>query len=267
MRLFGVLNASPDSLNTDSIVTTTAEARARADHLRAEGVWGFDLGGQGSTFQAAEVTPTAEWERLEPFVSLLAGYGKPLSIDSWRPAVVRKALEAGATWINAADGLQSEEMLVVAAEFGCPVVLPFLSGPDPLRLARVTGDPVEAIVEFFTAMLARCDRYGVRRQVVIDPGTGFAPHDWPWEERFVYQKQVYGNLGALRVFDLPLYIALPWKDTAQHAQLMEIIVAADPEYGRVHYPHQVYAAQQRVAARAGSALDIQLPDPGHTTGR
>ena len=83
---------------------------------------------------------------------------------------------------------------------------------------------------------------------MIDPGTGFAPHDWPWEERFVYQKRVYGNLDKLRVFELPLYIALPWKDTVQHAELMDIIVAGDPEYGRVHYPHQVRAAEQRRAS-------------------
>ncbi len=134
---------------------------------------------------------------------MLAAYGVPVSVDTWRPETARRALRAGATWINAADGLQQDEMLEVAAEFECPVVLPFLSGPDPLRLDRVAGDPVEAIVEFFEVMLARCDRYGIRDQVVIDPGTGFAPHDWPWEDRFVYQKRVYGNLDQLRVFGLP----------------------------------------------------------------
>ena len=248
MRLFGVINASPDSLNLDSIVRTPADATARADHLIREGVWGFDLGGQGSTFQATEVTPDDEWDRLAPLVPVLAAYGMPLSVDTWRPSTARRALQAGATWINAADGLQQDEMLEVAAEFGCPVVLPFLSGPDPLRLDRVQGDPVDVIIEFFEAMLARCDRYGIRDNVVIDPGTGFAPHDWPWEERFVYQKRVYGNLDKLRVFELPLYIALPWKDTVQHAELMDIIVAGDPEYGRVHYPHQVRAAEQRRAS-------------------
>jgi len=245
MRLFGVLNASPDSLNLDSIVRNADDARTRAQHLRTQGVWGFDLGGQGSTFQAAEVTPDDEWARLAPIIPVLADFGMPFSVDTWRPATARRSLEAGATWINAADGLQQDEMLEVAAEFGCPVVLPFLSGPDPLRLGRVTGDPVEVIIDFFETMLARCDRFGIRDNVVIDPGTGFAPHDWPWEERFVYQKRVYSNLDRLRVFGLPLYIALPWKDTVQHAELMDIIVAGDPEYGRVHYPAQVFAAEQR----------------------
>jgi dihydropteroate synthase len=254
MRLFGVINASPDSLNVDSIVRTPADASKRAAQLLAAGVWGFDLGGQGSTFQAAEVTADDEWARLAPILPVLVAEHVPVSVDTWRPATARRALEGGASWLNAADGLQQDEMLELVAEFDCPVVLPFLSGPDPLRLVRVAGDPVDAILEFFEAMLARCARYGVRERVVIDPGTGFAPHDWPWEERFVYQKRVYSELDRLRVFGLPLYIALPWKDTAQHAELMELVVARDPEYGRVHVPQQVEAARHRlrgaVSARA-----------------
>jgi dihydropteroate synthase len=55
---------------------------------------------------------------------------------------------------------------------------------------------------------------------------------------------VYGELDRLRVFDLPLYIALPWKDTAQHDELLEIIVRGRPEYGRAHYPAKIRAAER-----------------------
>jgi dihydropteroate synthase len=247
VKLFGVLNASPDSLNEESIVRTPADAQRRTDQLVAEGVWGFDLGGQGSTFAATQSTLDEEWARLAPILPVLTAFGLPLSVDTWRPEIARRSLDAGATWINAADGLQNDEMCEVAADTGCPVVLPFLSGPDPLHLEIVTDhDPVAVIVDFFTDALRRADRYGIRRNLVLDPGTGFAPHDWPWEERFVYQKAVYGQLDRLRVFDLPLYIALPWKDTVQHAELMDIIVAGRPDYGRVHIPAQVAAAEQRV---------------------
>ena len=243
MKLFGVVNASPDSLNGDSIVQTPDDARRRAETLVAEGVWGFDLGGQGSTSQATQSTLDEEWSRLEPIIPVLGSYGLPFSVDTWRPEIARRALEAGATWMNAADGLQEPGMYEVAAEFGCPVVLPFLSGPDPLHLEHVRGDdPVAVLGEFFEAMLREADGYGIRHNVVLDPGTGFAPHDWPWEQRFAYQKQVYSQLDRLRVFGLPLYIALPWKDTSQHAELLDIVVAGDPEYGRAHYPARVHAA-------------------------
>lgn len=253
MRLFGVINASPDSLNADSIVRDPDEAAARADLLVAQGVWGFDLGGQGSTFVAGETSVEEEWDRLAPILPVLVERGVPISVDTWRPENARRALEAGATWLNAADGLQQDEMLAVAADIGCPIVLPFLSGPDPLRLGRVdAGDPVAVLLDFFEHVLRRASRYGVRDNVVIDPGTGFAPHDWPWEERFVYQKRVYRELDRLRMFGLPLYIALPWKDTPQHAELLDIVISQDPEYGRAHYPDRIRAAEAAHLRRAGN---------------
>ena len=142
-------------------------------------------------------------------------------------------------------------MWELAADAGCPVVLPFLSGPDPLHLSIVADDdPVAVILEFFDAALRTADRYGVRDNLVLDPGTGFAPHDWPWEERFPYQKAVYSQLDRLRVYDLPLYIALPWKDTPQHAELLDIVIGADPEYGRAHFPAKVAEAVRRHGADA-----------------
>ena len=239
MFLYGVVNASPDSLNTDSIATTPDAAVARATRLLAEGADGIDLGGQGSTDNATVVPWESEWERLAGIVTALAGLNVPLSIDSWRPGVARLALEHGATVINAADGMQSDAMWHVAAEFGVPIVVPFLSGPDPRRMSHVEGDPVAAIVEFFEARLADADRFGLRGNCVLDPGTGFAPSNWPWEQRYVYQKQVYSNLDALRVFGLPLYIALPWKETDQHDELLDLVVRQQPEFGRCHYPAKV----------------------------
>jgi dihydropteroate synthase len=188
----------------------------------------------------------SEWARLRDIVPALATLGVDVSVDSWRPEVVRRALDAGATVINAADGMQSDEMWEVAADYAAPIVLPFLSGPNPREMEHVRRDPVEAIVEFFEARLADADRFGLRANCILDPGTGFAPSNWPWEQRYIYQKRVYSNLGELRRFDLPLYIALPWKDTPQHAELLEIVLHQRPEYGRAHYPDRVRAVERRL---------------------
>ena len=245
MFLFGVVNASPDSLNTESIVDGPESAVARARQLLADGADAIDVGGQGSTDVAAVVDWREEWARLEAIVPVLAALGVDVSIDSWRPEVVRRALEAGATVINAADGMQNDEMWQVATEFEAPIVVPFLSGPNPRAMSQVRRDPVEAIVEFFEARLADADRYGLRHRCIVDPGTGFAPPEWEWQDRYVYQKRVYTNLGELRRFGLPLYIALPWKETAQHDELLEIVVRQDPEYGRAHYPAKVRRFERR----------------------
>lgn len=246
MLVYGVVNASPDSLNTDSIVNGADEAVMRARALLAAGADAIDLGGQGSTDAADVVAWETEWARLEPVVPALAALGVDVSVDTWRPEVARRALGAGATVINAADGMQSDAMWEVAAEFGVPIVVPFLSGPNPRQMEMVRRDPVEVIVEFFEARLADADRYGLRHRCIVDPGTGFAPPNWPWDERYLYQKRVYSNLDALRRFDLPLYIALPWKQTAQHDELLEIVLRKRPEYGRAHYPARVRATEARL---------------------
>jgi dihydropteroate synthase len=245
--IYGVVNASPDSLSIDSIATTPDEAVARATQLLADGADAIDLGGQGSTDFAEVVDWTDEWTRVEHLIPALATLGVDVSIDSWRPEVVRRALDAGATVINAADGMQSDEMWQVATDFDVPIVVPFLSGPNPREMEFVTSDPVQVMIEFFEARLADADRFGLRSRCIVDPGTGFAPSNWLWEQRFEYQKIVYSNLDRLRRFGLPIYIALPWKETAQHDELLDIVVRQRPEYGRAHYPAKI----RRVQAAAG----------------
>lgn len=245
MIIYGVVNASPDSLSVDSIATTPDEAMSRARQLLADGADAIDLGGQGSTDFADVVDWSVEWARVEQIIPALATLGVDISIDSWRPEVVRRALDAGATVVNSADGMQSEEMWQVAAEFDVPVVVPFLAGPNPREMNLVTTDPVQTMLDFFAARLADADRFGLRKRCILDPGTGFAPPNWPWEQRFEYQKIVYSNLDRLRRFDRPLYIALPWKETAQHDELLDIVVQQRPEYGRAHYPAKIRSVQLR----------------------
>lgn len=241
--IYGVVNASPDSLSLDSIATTPDEAVTRARGLIADGADAIDLGGQGSTDFAEVVDWTQEWSRVEHLIPALAALGVDVSIDSWRHEVVRRSLEAGATVINAADGMQSDEMWEVATDYDVPIVVPFLSGPNPREMGPlsggVTSDPVQMMLDFFEARLADADRFGLRSRCIVDPGTGFAPPNWPWDQRFEYQKIVYSNLDRLRVFNLPIYIALPWKETPQHDELLDIVVQQRPEYGRAHYPAKI----------------------------
>ena len=245
MIIYGVVNASPDSLHEDSIATTPDAAVARARRLIDEGADAIDLGGQGSTDVAEVVTWQDEWARVADVVPALASLGVELSIDSWRPEVVTRALDAGATVINAADGMQSDEMWKVAADHDVPIVVPFLSGPNPREMAHVTSDPVQVMVDFFDARLRDADRFGLRHRCIVDPGTGFAPPNWEWSRRFEYQKRVYSNLGELRRFGLPIYIALPWKETRDHDQLLDIVVRQRPEYGRAHHPDKIRRFQRR----------------------
>ncbi|MGI9612676.1 MAG: dihydropteroate synthase [Acidimicrobiales bacterium] len=259
MFLYGVINASPDSLADFSIATTAEQAVARAERLLADGADAIDLGGQGSTDAAEVVSWQAEWARIAELIPALAALDVDVSIDSWRPDVVRRSLDAGATVINAADGMQLDATWEIAAEYDVPIVLPFLSGPNPREMTMVEEDPIATMIEFFERRLEVADRFDVRDRCILDPGTGFAPANWPWEQRYQYQKVVYSNLDQLRRFDLPLYIALPWKETDQHDELLDIVIEQRPEYGRVHVPAKVRARQ----AHFGITPDRPGRDPLH----
>ena len=257
MIIYGVINASPDSLAVDSVATTPETAVRRANMLLRDGADAIDLGGQGSTDVAAVVSWQTEWARVEKIIPALAQLGVDVSIDSWRPEVVRRSLDTGATTINAADGMQSEEMWSVAADFDVPIVVPFLSGPNPRQMLRVGSDPIAALTEFFEARLDTADHFGLRSRCVLDPGTGFAPPNWPWEERYTYQKHVYSHLHLLRRFGLPIYVALPWKDTPQHNELLDIVLRQRPEFARAHDPSKV----RRVERQVLSTTDLDRTPP------
>ena len=252
MRLHGVVNASPDSLAGFSVAATVDGAVARAVELLDQGCVGIDLGGAGSTQFADRVDVEAEWQRLDGKVQALAelceARGAKLSVDSWQPEIMRRALDCGVTIINAADGLQNPEMVRLAAESDVPVVAPFVWGADPKASRHVIGDPVEVICKWFDRSLHRWDGAGIERsRLILDPGTGFGPPGWEWADRFRYQKRVYENLAALRAFGLPIYLPLPWKQTDQHDELLEICIRAGFDYGRCHRPDRVLEAMSRLA--------------------
>ena len=251
MEIFGVVNASPDSLADFSIATTGPAAKAYAEKLLTEGADHIDLGGQASHGDAAEVDPDLEWEILSEPLAAIVELGVVVSVDTWQVETARRAFDAGATVLNAADALQDPAMLEFAAERECDIVLPFMLGPDPRHLEHVDGDPVEVMVSWFDQRLRQLDRYGLRRRCYLDPGTGFAPAHWDWAERYQYQKQIYTGLDRLRAFDLPIYVPVPWKQTEDRMELMDIALSHDPEFARAHHPAQVRRHHEAVGGPRG----------------
>lgn len=254
IKLHGVINASPDSLADFSIAETVEAARTRAELLIEQGCVGIDLGGAGSTPFAERVEIEQEWERLDGKVQAIAALGVELSVDTWQPEIMRRALDAGANFMNAADGLQNPDMIALAADRGVPVVLPFLSGIDPKAMSFVEGEPMDVILPWFEAKLAEVTKAGVAEsQLIVDPGTGFAPADWAWEDRRVYQDSVYSQLDRLRVFGLPVYMALPWKFDGGRLELLDTLLRVGFDYGRTHVPDFILARRGELQASVESS--------------
>ena len=235
-----MINASGDSLADFSIALDVESAVKRAKELVNDGCVGIDLGAAGSTQFANRVEIEEEWERLDGKIQAIAELGVELSVDTWKPEIMARSLEAGANFMNASDGMQNPEMVEIAVSSGVPVVLPFLSGEDPKSLEFVTGDPIKQIVNWFESSLDKLEKTGLKReQLILDPGTGFGPANWEWEDRYRYQERVYSNIGELKIFGLPIYVALPWKFEDGRKHLLEILLENGFDYGRTHLPKKV----------------------------
>ena len=247
MKLHGVINASHDSLADFSIALTIEETMSRAKELIQKGCVGIDIGAAGSTQFADRVDTDEEWSRLEGKIEALSSLEIELSIDTWNPEIMNRALDAGANFMNASDGLQNPLMVDLAAERQVPVVLPFLNGNDPKSLEFASGDPLETILPWFDETLTKLEKSGIKQQqLILDPGTGFGPADWAWEERQQFQERIYRNLERLRVFGLPVYIALPWKMEEGRRELLDILLEVGFDYGRTHIPEQILDAQKEL---------------------
>ncbi len=101
MQIYGVVNASPDSLADFSIATTGPDAKAYAEKLIADGADHIDLGGQASHGGATEVSPDTEWNILAEPLMAIVELGVKVSVDTWQ---VETARRAGLTLVGFARG-------------------------------------------------------------------------------------------------------------------------------------------------------------------
>jgi dihydropteroate synthase len=165
----GIINVSPDSFSGDGLSSVDA-AVAQAQRFVAEGVDILDVGGESTRPNSAPMTVDEELRRVIPVLERLAGKVKvPLSVDTYKFEVARRALEAGAEMINDIWGLKREPRLAeLAADRGVPVIL----------MSNQRDRPVRNIVPAVLSNLKRAvdlalDAGVPWENIIIDPGIGF----------------------------------------------------------------------------------------------
>jgi dihydropteroate synthase len=169
--IMGILNVTPDSFSDGGRFDRPKAARAHAAQMVADGADILDIGGESTRPGALEVDAEEEWSRVGPSFAALAGEAAaPLSIDTYKASVARRAAEAGAVIINDVWGLARDPDIAAAvADTGSLAVVTYnRSGkpaPEDLR-----ADMAAFVKESF----ARTDAAGIpRAHVLFDPGVGF----------------------------------------------------------------------------------------------
>lgn len=141
-----------------------------------EGADLIDVGGESTRPGSAPVTATEELDRVLPVIEALSvEVPVPISIDTSKAEVMRRAVAAGAGLINDVRALQAPGALEVALESGVPVCLMHMLGePRTMQEAPRYRDVVDDVRAFLLERVAACREAGIgREQILVDPGFGF----------------------------------------------------------------------------------------------
>ena len=175
--VMGVINLTPDSFYSGSRCSGQEEAVALAGKMVSEGADILDVGAESSRPGAEPVSEKEELKRLLPVISELAErFDVPLSIDTWKPGVAEKALEAGARIINDVTGLSRHSGMaeVVAGHDAGLVAMHMRGTPGTMQENPVYADVVGEIADFLRGAVEKAESAGVNPgSIAIDPGIGF----------------------------------------------------------------------------------------------
>lgn len=202
----GIVNVTDDSMFEGARSGTPERAIEDGFALAEAGFEMLDVGAVAAGGEG-DVAVEEETGKLVPAIEGLAAHTDlPISADTYSPEVARRALDAGAVAINDIGGGEPE-MLEVAAETGCGLVVMHIEGPprqtrEPIRY----DDPVEHLKGWFSARLEAAIARGVSEyQLVLDPGLDF-------DLSVADDLEILGRLGELRDLGRPLYVSLSRKD-------------------------------------------------------
>ena len=200
--VMGILNVTPDSFSDGGQFAAHCAAVAQGEALAAAGAAVIDIGGESTRPGFTPVDAEEEWRRIAPVFETLANrLAVPLSVDTTKAAVARRALAAGAVLVNDIWGFQGDPALPdVVAEAGAGAVLMHnRTAPD----AAISI--VDDMLRFFERSLRRAERAGIAAgRLILDPGIGFGKTQ-------SQQVEAIRAIGALKTFGLPVLVGLSKK--------------------------------------------------------
>jgi dihydropteroate synthase len=217
--LMGVLNVTPDSFSDGGRFFDGAVAVERARQMVRDGAAIVDVGGESTRPGSDPVSLEEELRRVVPVVEALAATGAPLSVDTTKAEVARRALQAGAAIVNDVTALRGDPgMAEVIAAAGCPVCLMHMLGePKTMQEAPRYRDVVGEVLAFLEERLAYAVDRGVdESQVMLDPGIGFG-------------KTLQHNLLLLKHLDRLVALGRPVVVGTSRKRFLGAIVDAGPD--------------------------------------
>lgn len=241
--VMGVVNVTPDSFSDGGRWFERHEAVAHGLRLVAEGADLIDVGGESTRPGAPRIPAGEELRRVLPVVSELAAAGVAVSVDTMRAEVADAALAAGAVIVNdVSGGLADSQMAHLVAASQAPYIAMHWRGHSDRmdRLATYGDVVVEVVAELKTRLDALLGAGVDPRQVLLDPGLGFAkkgPHNW----------QLLARLDELMALGRPVVVG-----ASRKRFLGALLAGADGSIPPPDARDDATAATSALAAHAGA---------------
>ena len=178
----GIVNVTPDSFSDAGQSASHAAACARCDDLLRDGAHMLDIGGESTRPGAVPVPQEDELARVLPVLRHALTLGVPVSVDTYKPAVMRAALDLGVDiindiwalrWTGDADGILGQD--VIATHPHCGVCLMHMHrDPQSMQVLPMEGNVVTQVSDFLLQQArALCGRGVAAERICLDPGIGF----------------------------------------------------------------------------------------------
>lgn len=175
-HVMGILNVTPDSFYDGGWHFDLASTQKRVEEMIAEGAEIIDIGGESTRPGSKPVSIEEELERVIPAIEFVKKISDiPISIDTQKAEVARKAVETGACVVNDVGGLRNNDMVSTIAELQIPVIIMHMQGtPKNMQNNPQYDDTVQDIKDWLEERIKAAEMAGIKRSnVIVDPGIGF----------------------------------------------------------------------------------------------
>ncbi len=219
----GIVNLTPDSFSGDGVSEDAVAAIACAEAQRDAGADLLDLGAE-STRPGASPTPLeTELARLLPVLRIVREWGLPISVDTYKPEVMRAVIDEGAALINDITALLTPGALEAVAASDIGICLMHMQGePRTMQTSPQYGDVAGEVSEFLADRVAACTAIGIARErLLIDPGFGFG-------------KTVKHNFALLREFERLTLSGVPVLAGLSRKSMLGVVTGQPNGVARAH---------------------------------
>lgn len=173
--VMGILNITPDSFSDAGQFQHLEFALSRAEQMILDGADIIDIGGESSRPGAPPLPLRDELQRVMPVLYALRDCGKPLSVDTYKPEVMREAILAGADMINDINGFRAAGAIEAVQDSDCALcIMHMQSVPQTMQDQPQYEDVVREVIDFLRERVDTMTAAGIARErLCIDPGFGF----------------------------------------------------------------------------------------------